>query len=522
MKKLFTIILMAATILTACTKENIPVACQIVTINATIAGDTKVALGEGENEKKVNWTEGDVINLTIDETQYPFTWQEGTTFAYTGDAILPALTQGMQITATHASNFNSTQTGMKANVGNYMALSAEQTVTTEQSYGDLNLTFSHGTSVLKLTLSNDAFKGNDVTGITLKAGSTVVATATETFKGDADNGYVTIYFAIPSTSFNMQNVSLSATCGGNKYFGTLTNKELTSGKLYNAIAPLASACFLPQGSTFKSKINTFLENNTTLTKIQFIADTDWVPEGTQIETCGAYMVANTGTQTLEIRTATSCFVFNENCQSMFSGSDSKISTITSIDFGNSINTMQVNNMRSMFYNCKNLVELKLGSSFNTGSVTTMRSMFYNCQKLTEINLSSFNTQNVQNMYMMFCYCEAIESLDLSSFNTSNATNMHGMFAFCSKLNSLTFGSNFNTANVNDMRYMFQRINNGNSNALDLNLTGFTFKSEVNIEEIFQDAGNTNVRVTETGYNFLKNKKTYNITFVKENGTTPWE
>ena len=124
--------------------------------------------------------------------------------------------------------------------------------------------------------------------------------------------------------------------------------------------------------------------------------------------------------------------------------------------------------------------------------------------------------------MMFCYCEAIESLDLSSFNTSNATNMHGMFAFCSKLNSLTFGSNFNTANVNDMRYMFQRINNGNSNALDLNLTGFTFKSEVNIEEIFQDAGNTNVRVTETGYNFLKNKKTYNITFVKENGTTPWE
>ena len=65
MKKLFTIILMAAAILTACTKENNPVANQIVTINATIAGNTKVALGEGENEKKVNWTEGDVINLTI-------------------------------------------------------------------------------------------------------------------------------------------------------------------------------------------------------------------------------------------------------------------------------------------------------------------------------------------------------------------------------------------------------------------------------------------------------------------------
>lgn len=269
MKKLFTIILMAVVLFTACTKENTPAVDQIVTINATIAGDTKVALGEGENEKKVNWTEGDVINLTIDETQYPFTWQEGTTFAYTGDATLPALTQGMQITATHASNFNSTQTGMKADVGNYMALSAEQTVTTEQSYGDLNLTFSHGTSVLKLTLSNDAFKGNEVTAITLKAGGTVVAKATEKFTGDA-SGNVTVYFAINPATLN--NVTLHAVCGENTYFGTLSNKELTSGKLYNATATLANACFLPNGSTFKTAINTFLGNNTSLTKIQFIAD----------------------------------------------------------------------------------------------------------------------------------------------------------------------------------------------------------------------------------------------------------
>ena len=68
MKNLHTIILMAAVVLTACTKENItvtePAVDQIVTINATIAGDTKVALGE-EDEKKVNWTAGDIINLTI-------------------------------------------------------------------------------------------------------------------------------------------------------------------------------------------------------------------------------------------------------------------------------------------------------------------------------------------------------------------------------------------------------------------------------------------------------------------------
>ena len=64
MKKLITIIVMAAVLLTACTIENSPVVDQIITINAIIAGDTKVALGI-EDEKKVSWTEDDIINLTV-------------------------------------------------------------------------------------------------------------------------------------------------------------------------------------------------------------------------------------------------------------------------------------------------------------------------------------------------------------------------------------------------------------------------------------------------------------------------
>ena len=106
MKKLFSIILMAAVMFAACTKENTPVTDQtvtdhIVTINATIAGDTKIALGEVD-EKKVNWTDGDKIKLTISGTEYEFTWEEGTTFAYEGND-LPALEQGTVITATYAS-----------------------------------------------------------------------------------------------------------------------------------------------------------------------------------------------------------------------------------------------------------------------------------------------------------------------------------------------------------------------------------------------------------------------------------
>lgn len=503
MKKLFTMIMMAVVLFTACTNEDEPTVEQIVTIQATIAHDSRVALGDTD-EKKVNWTAGDIINLTINEIAYSFTWQEGTTFAYTGNASLPSLTPGTQITATYVSTINATQSGLKEDVGRYMALSATETVQTELDYNDLNLTFSHRTSVLKLTLSNKDFKGADVTDITLKAGGTVVATATNTFRGDGGTGSVTAYLAINPTTLN--NVTLQATCGGNNYFGTLTNKELTSGKLYNATATLANACFLPDGSTFKTEINNFLGNNPTLDKIKFVAGPDdptWTPPTENPQKVGdAYMVANASTNTLEIRTATSCFVFNEDCSNMFCGE----TNWTKNNIG------------------KKITSIDLGECINTSNVTTMSGMFSYCYELQSISISNFSTSSVTDMDFMFYYCQKLQSLVLSSFNTSNVTNMRGMFAFCNQLKSLSFGNNFNTANVIDMGYMFQYINKSNSSAtLDLDLTGFEFKSGVDIDEIFQGAGQTKVRVeNQTDYEFLKTKKTYYITFVQSDGNTTWE
>ncbi len=240
MKNLLTIILMATVVLTACTKGDTtvtePAVDRIVTINAIIAGNTKVALGK-EDEKKVNWTTGDIINLTINNVAYPFTWQEGTTFAYSGDATLPALTQDLQITASYAPEFSKIQTGLKADVGNYMALFAEKTVTTEISYGDVNLAFSHGTSVLKLTLRNNDFKGNNVTDIALKSGSAILVTATSTFVGDTNDGSVIAYFAIQPAQ--LQDVTVNATCNAKEYVATMSSKELIGGKLYNGSVEVA-------------------------------------------------------------------------------------------------------------------------------------------------------------------------------------------------------------------------------------------------------------------------------------------
>ena len=252
MKKLYTMILMAVVLFTACTNEDEPTVEQIVTIQATIAHDSRVALGDTD-EKKVNWTAGDIINLTINEIAYSFTWQEGTTFAYTGNASLPSLTPGTQITATYVSTLNATQSGLKEHVGRYMALSATETVQTELDYNDLELIFSHDTSVLKLTLSNDAFKNRSVTDITVKAGITVVASTTATFTGDSENGRVTAYLAIqPAT---LENITLHATCNGNTYTNSLANKTVEAGKIYLAEKNLPYAYVdlgLPSGTKWAS------------------------------------------------------------------------------------------------------------------------------------------------------------------------------------------------------------------------------------------------------------------------------
>ena len=272
------------------------------------------------------------------------------------------------------------------------------------------------------------------------------------------------------------------------------------------------ACYLPSGSTFYTAVNTFLTNNASLTKIKFIADPNWNPEGDQIEASGAYMVANENETTLEIRTDAEVFMFHADCKGMFLGKDgpnyTKLASIVSIDFNNCVNTSNVQSMENMFYYCKALTSLDL-SNFDTSNVTTMQSMFlscgkletldlsnfvtskltdmtkmfYSCIALTSLNLSSFDTSNVTDMKSMFNGCSSLASLDLSKFDTSSVTKMNNMFSSCSSLTSLNL-SNFNTSNVTTMSNMFS-----NCKKLEtLDLRSFTLDKIVEIGSMFYYVG----------------------------------
>ena len=151
--------------------------------------------------------------------------------------------------------------------------------------------------------------------------------------------------------------------------------------------------------------------------------------------------------------------------------------ILSIDKWN-IDTSNVTNMNSMFYNCKALNTLGL-SNFNTTKVTDMSSMFSDCTSITLLDLRSFDTSNVKNMAYMFSGCSSLKTIDLSSFNTSNVTGMFNMFSDCTAITLLDLRS-FDTTKVTDMMYMFS----GCSSLKTLDLRSFDTGIVTNMVSMF--------------------------------------
>ena len=274
---------------------------------------------------------------------------------------------------------------------------------------------------------------------------------------------------------------------------------------------------LPAGSTFNEAVKNFLNNNPSLTKIKFIANSNNTNKDNRIGTSEPYMVAGSD-NTLEIHTAAAEFVFNADCSHMFDG----LSTITAISFNDCVNTANVTNMAAMFYECSALTSLDL-SSFNTSNVEAMNNIFYGCSMLTSLDVSNFNTTKVTTMASMFDGCSKLTSLDLRNFNTSKVTDMSYMFNNCSSLTSLDL-RNFNTSKVTTMAYMFCYC----SNIAELKLINFDFRNVTDFDDMFYDLARNDaqtvpvyVYVTQDSYNILKDKDTYINSnyawFVNENG-----
>ena len=132
-------------------------------------------------------------------------------------------------------------------------------------------------------------------------------------------------------------------------------------------------------------------------------------------------------------------------------------TIKHIVLNESFKTFTPTTLSGFFANLINLETITGLEYLNTANVTNMSSLFYNCRKLTSLDLSHFNTAKVTAMDKMFDSC-GLTSLDLSSFNTAKVTGMESMFSGCSNLKTIYASGNFFTAAVTFSKDMFASCN----------------------------------------------------------------
>jgi len=214
---------------------------EAVTVHAVMTeGMTKVTLGDDSGETtEVYWDENDQIGIKINETTYTFDRTDDAvesktaTFEYREDKPeLPTLTAG-EYTFTYPANGKAAlanQTGTKEGLKAYHSMEATFTATDGQNWNNLpGLSFETKVAIVKLTLTNEAFKGIEVTEVTLKSAEATY-TATGTFTGSDTDGSIAVYLAVEPA--DLTDCIITAVCQTKTYEAALSDNTLVAGRLY--------------------------------------------------------------------------------------------------------------------------------------------------------------------------------------------------------------------------------------------------------------------------------------------------
>ena len=223
---------------------------ETVTVHAVMAeGMTKVTLGDDSGETtEVYWDENDQIGIKINETTYTFdrtddaVGSKTATFEYgEGEPELPTLTAG-EYTFTYPADGKAalaSQTGTKEGLKAYHYMEATFTATDGQDWNSLpGLSFETKVAIVKLTLMNEAFKGESVTEVTLNS-TEATYTAAGTFTGSDADGSIVVYLAVEPAA--LTGCIIGATCGDKYYEASLSNNTLSAGRLYRVGKTMAKA-----------------------------------------------------------------------------------------------------------------------------------------------------------------------------------------------------------------------------------------------------------------------------------------
>ena len=171
-------------------------------------------------------------------------------------------------------------------------------------------------------------------------------------------------------------------------------------------------------------------------------------------------VWNEGDQT--VKTSVEKAVFDKTyyyatpstCNGWFSG----MTSLTTVEGLQYLDTYRATDMSGMFSGCTSLVSIDL-SSLDTYSATDMSDMFSGCTSLVSIDLSPLNMTSVTDMSGMFSGCTNLASITFPyAMKTGSGCSMSGMFKDCTALTSLDMSAVY-TESVTDMSGMFSGCTN---------------------------------------------------------------
>ncbi len=150
---------------------------------------------------------------------------------------------------------------------------------------------------------------------------------------------------------------------------------------------------------------------------------------------------------------------------------------------NYLNTSNATSLSHLFFGMESLQSVDL-STFNMSNVSSMNGMFADCLSLRTITLGSAfsNCPNLKYASDLFDGCESLTSFSFNNFDVSHLESFYSMFSGCTNLRTITFPNNFSTISAKSFQSMFQ----GCTNLTAIDLSKFTFNTNVDAMSMFQD------------------------------------
>ena len=156
---------------------------------------------------------------------------------------------------------------------------------------------------------------------------------------------------------------------------------------------------------------------------------------------------------------------------------------------------ELDNLSYIFYGSN--MEVVDISGWDTSNVTTMENMFCFCDKLKNIiGIENLDVSKLESANSMFYCCKNLVELDLTNWNPISLENAYEMFSSCSNLKIIKNIENWQLPNIKSVRQMFYKCAK-----LDVDLSNWNL---TNIKDDFLKAGIVNGSgITKNHYPKLK-------------------